>query len=123
MPMLNKSQKGFVKRVATVFVLTLVGIVLGALAKSGIGGMETNSDMNGFSLLNKIGLFLLVATPWIAIDTLRYGRRYEAEIREHSGLSRLLTAYRILFWLQVVLVLLAGLFFGGLAVLFTHPVG
>jgi ABC-type uncharacterized transport system permease subunit len=123
MPSLNPSQKGFAVRLAIVAALTLVGFVLAALTKSGMPGMETNQDMNSFSLLNMVGVFLFIATPWIAIGTLRYGRRHETEIREHSGLSRLLTLYRILFWLQVAILLLAALFFGGLTVLFTHPVG
>jgi len=123
MPSLNPYQKGFVVRVAILAALVLIGIVLAMLAKSGMAGLETNSGTNGFSLLNMIGVIMLVVEPWIAIATLLYGRRYEAEIREHPGVSRLLTVYRIVFWLQVVILLLAALFFAGMLVLFTHPVG
>jgi len=125
MPSLNPYQKGFVVRVATLVALVLVSIVLAMLANRGVAGMETNSATKSFSILilNLIGAIMLVVEPWIAIATLLYGRRHEAEIREHSGLSVLLTLYRILFWFQVAVLLLAALFFGGVLVLLTHPVG
>lgn len=123
MPM-NAPQKGFANRLGIVVGLTLVGMVLSTVAKGSMGGIETMADMNVFSWLIMVsGLLLMLATPVVAIVTLRYGKRHEAEIRAHSTLSLALTVFRVLFWTWVGFVLLAILFFGGIAVLFTHPVG
>jgi len=120
---MNTSQKGFANRLGIVAGLVLVGL-LSAVAKSAMAGIETMADMNVFSwLIMASGLLLMFATPVAAIVALRYGKLHETEIRAHSGLSLALTVYRILFWTWAGSVLLAILFFGGMAVLFTHPVG
>jgi len=98
---LSSSQKGFVGRMSVLGGILIAGLVLRLIAGGLISGMETTADMGMFS-----GLAFSTATPVMAIATLRYGRRHEAAIREHTGLSRLLTVYRILFWLAAICVLL-----------------
>jgi len=98
--------------------LLVAGLALRLVADGLIAGMETTADMNVFSWISMFsGLAFSIATPVMAIVTLRYGRRHEAAIREQAKLSRLLTIYRILFWLAVVCILLVA---AGLVWLGTH---
>jgi len=118
MPVLNPAQKGFLVRMGMLGGILAGGLVLRLVADGLIAGMETTADMNVFSWIGMFsGLAFSIVTPVMAIVTLRYGRRHEAAIREHAGLSRLLTIYRILFWLAVVCVLLVA---AGLIWLGTH---
>jgi len=108
--LMNASQRGFANRLGIVVGLVLAGLVLSAAARGLMGGIENVADMNVFSGLSMVsGLLLMLATPVVAIVTLRYGKRYEVEIREHRSLSLALTVYRILFWLWVAAVVLLGL--------------
>jgi len=104
---LSSSQKGFVVRMSVLGGILAAGLLLRLIAEGLVSGMETTSDMDMFSWMSMFsGLAFSIATPVMAIATLRYGRRHEAAIREHTGLSRLLTVYRILFWLAAICVLL-----------------
>jgi polyferredoxin len=115
---LSSSQKGFVVRMGVLGGMLVAGLILRLIAEGLISGMETTADMGIFSWISMFsGLAFSIATPVMAIATLRYGRRHEAAIREHAGLSRLLTIYRILFWLAVICVLLVA---AGLIWLATH---
>ncbi|PCH54052.1 MAG: hypothetical protein COC22_01060 [Flavobacteriaceae bacterium] len=119
---LNPSQKGFVVRLLILGGLFAGGLILQLIVK--VGGSHGLSGMNVSAWVGMIGvLALMVASLVISILTLRYGKRHETEIRKRSGLAIALTIYRILFWLWVAFVVLGAIFFGGLAVLFTHPVG
>jgi len=105
---MNAPQKGFASRLAIVAGLVIGGLVLRLIADGLIASMETTADIGVFSWISMFsGLAFSLAAPVIAIVTLRYGRRHEAAIREHAGFSRLLTVYRILFWLAAICVLLA----------------
>jgi len=106
----NQQQKGFLKWLAMIFASALGGWALMVIAESRIADMETTADMATYSWLNIGGGLLLVIANLSAIATLIYGRRHEAEIREHRSFSRLLTVYRFLFWLSVTVSLLAGAF-------------
>ncbi len=118
MPVLNLVQKGFLVRMGVLVGILAGGLVLKLIAEGLIAGMETTADMDIFSWISMFsGLAFSIATPVMAIVTLRYGRRHEAAIREHAGISRLLTIYRILFWLVVISVLLVA---AGLMWLGTH---
>jgi len=114
MSKLSHVQKGFVVRLLILGGLFAGGLILQLIVK--IAGSHNLLGMIG-------GLALMVASPVIFILTLRYGKKHETEIREHTGLATVLTIYRILFWLWVAFVVLGVIYFGGLAVLFTHPVG
>ncbi len=104
----SELQKGFVVRVTIVVALLLAGLVLTMLSDSLIAGMETASDMNMYSWLKMIvGLLLFAATPLAAMITLHYGGRHKEAIRENTNLFRLLTIYRILFWLSIVVIVVA----------------
>ena len=104
---LNTAQKGFLIRFSILTATLTAGLILKLIAKGQIAGMETTADMNVFSLLGMFsGMSIMIAMPIIAIVTLRYGRRHEADIREHAILSRLLTVYRVLFWLTVIGILI-----------------
>ena len=117
---LSPAQKGFVVRLLILGALLAVGVIL-QLAH--VGGHDL-SNMNVSAWVGVIGgLALMVASPVISILTLLYGKKHETEIRERPGLAAALTIYRILFWLWVASVVLGVIFFGGIAVLFTHPVG
>ena len=104
----NQSQKGFMERLATVVALLLGGWGLTMLADNRIADMETAAEMNTYSWLNMLSGLLFAASMVAVIVTLRYGRRHEAAIREHKSISRLLTAYRLLFWLSFVASLLGA---------------
>jgi len=110
MPEFTQPQKAFLARLGVVIALVVAGAVLSAVARGLVSGMETVADMNAYSWLGMVaGLLLTFAAPVAAIITLRYGKRHEAAIREHRGLSMMLTAYRILFWLWVAAIVLLGL--------------
>jgi len=118
MPVLNPAQKGFLVRMGILGGILAGGWILKMIAEGLVAGMESTADMDVFSWISMFsGLAFSVATPVLAIVTLRYGRSHEADIREHAGFSRLLTIYRILFWMVVVAVLLVG---AGLIWLGTH---
>ncbi len=109
MPVLNTVQKGFLVRIGMLGGILVAGLVLRLIAEGLIAGMETTADMDMFSWIGMFsGLTFSIVTPVMAIVTLRYARRHEAGIREHADFSRLLTIYRILFWLAVVSILLVG---------------
>jgi len=117
---LSPAQKGFVVRLLILGGLFAVGVILRLVH---VGGHDLSS-MNVSAWVGMVGgLALMVASIVISILTLRYGKKHETDIRERSGLAAALTIYRILFWLWVASVVLGAIFFGGLAVLFTHPVG
>jgi len=119
---LSSVQKGFVVRLLVLGGLFAGGLMLQLIVK--LGGSHGLSGMNVSAWVGMIGgLALMVASPVISILTLLYGKKHETEIRERPGLAAALTIYRILFWLCVGFVVLGAIFFGGLAVLFTHPVG
>jgi len=87
--------------------MLISGLILRLIADGLIAGMETTADMNIFSWIGMFsGMAFSIATPVVAIIALRYGRKHEADIREHAGLSRLLTVYQILFWLAAICILL-----------------
>ncbi len=116
LPVLNPAQKGFLVRIGMLGGILVGGLILKLIAEGLITSMETTVDMDIFSWIGLFsGVVFSIVTPVMAIVTLRYGRRHEAGIREHVGLSRLLTIYRILFWLTIVFVLLvaAGLIWLG----------
>lgn len=107
---LNSTQKGFLIRISLLAATLTAGLILKLIAKSLITGMETTADMSVFSLLGMFSaMSFMIAMPIIAIVTLRYGYKHEAAIREHAILSRLLTIYRILFWLTVTGVLITAI--------------
>jgi len=115
---LSSAQKGFVVRLLILGGLFAGGLILRLIAQGLMGGIENVADMDVFSWISMFsGLAFSIATPVMAIVTLRYGRRHAAAIREHAGLSRLLTIYRILFWLAVLCALLVA---AGLMWLATH---
>ncbi len=108
--LMNASQRGFANRLGIVVGLVLAGLVLSATAKGLMGGIENVADMNVFSWISMFsGVAFSIAVPVMAIVTLRYGRKHEAEIREHRGFSITLTVYRILFWLWLAALILLGI--------------
>ncbi len=119
---LSPAQKGFVVRLLILGGLFAGGLMLQLIVK--VGGSHGLSGMNVSAWVGMVGgLTLMVASIVISILTLRYGKKHETDIRERPGPAAALTIYRILFWLWVASVVLGVIFFGGLAVLFTHPVG
>ncbi len=118
MPVLNHAQKGFLVWIGILGGILVAGLILKLIAGGLIASMETTADMAMFSWIGMFsGVLFSIVTPVMAIVTLRYGHRHEAGIREQVGLSRLLTIYRILFWLAVVSMLLVA---AGLIWLGTH---
>ncbi|VAX14652.1 hypothetical protein MNBD_GAMMA24-2621 [hydrothermal vent metagenome] len=108
---LNSVQRGFFVRMGVLGGILAGGLILRLVIEGSIAGIETSTDMNIFSWLGMLsGLAFSLATPVMAVVTLRYGRRHEAAIREHAKLSRLLTVYRILFWLTFICILLMVVF-------------
>lgn len=95
-----------------IFVIILAGgWILGMMAEGLMGGIQSAADMSVYSWLSMFsGLAFAIASPVMAVVTLRYGRRHEAAIREHAKLSSLLTMYRILFWLAAIGALLLAAF-------------
>src|SRR3546814_5628950 len=72
--------------------------------------METSADMATYSWLKSAGGSLFLISSVSSIMTLIYGHMHVAAIREHRSVSYLLTAYRVLFWLSVIVSMLAGAF-------------
>jgi len=115
---LSPVQRGFLIRLGIFVGMLAGGLILKLIAQGLMGGIENVADMNVFSWISMIsGVAFSIAAPVMAIVTLRYGRRHAAAIREHAALSRLLTIYRILFWLAVICALLVA---AGLIWLGTH---
>ncbi len=107
---LHPAQKGFLFRLGIFGGILAGGLILRLIADGLMGAIQTVADMNIFSWLSRAsGLVFMIATPVMAIVTLRYGRRHEVEIGEHRGLSITLTVYRILFWLWVAALILLGI--------------
>lgn len=111
MTVLNPAQKGFLVRIGLLGGILAAESILKLIAEGLMAGIQTAEDMSVFSWLSMFsGLVFTIAMPVMAFVTLRYGRRHETAIREHAKLSRLLTVYRILFWLAVVCTLLLVVF-------------
>ncbi|HEB55777.1 MAG TPA: hypothetical protein ENI98_05620 [Gammaproteobacteria bacterium] len=111
MPGLNHAQKGFLVRLGLLGSILAGGLILRLIIEGMMDSIQNATDMGVFSWLGMLsGLAFAVATPVMALVTLRYGRRHETAIREHAKLSRLLTVYRILFWLAVICTLLIVVF-------------
>ncbi len=111
MTVLNPAQKGFLLRMGILGGIFVGGSILRLVTEGLMSGIQSAEDMGVFSWLSMFsGLVFTIAMPVMAIVTLRYGRRHEVPIREHAKLSRLLTVYRILFWLAVVCTLLLIVF-------------
>ncbi|NOZ37893.1 MAG: hypothetical protein GXP11_07485 [Gammaproteobacteria bacterium] len=108
---LNFAQKGFLVRLGILGGILVGGLLLRLVTEGLMGGIQNTEDMNVFSWLSMFsGQVFTIAMPVMAFVTLRYGRRHEAAIRAHAKLSRLLTVYRILFWLVVACTLLIIIF-------------
>ena len=104
----NQRQKGFIKSLATVIAFMLAGLLVASVADGRISQMETAADMAVFSWLKMFSGWLFAASALWAIVTFRYGRKHADAIREQTGFSRLLTAYGILFWLSLLVFMLAA---------------
>lgn len=112
---LNPAQKGFMQWLATVIGLLLAGLLLAFVADSRIADMETAADMTIYSWIKIIGGWLFAASTLSSILALRYGGRHKTEICEQVGFCRLLTIYRVMFWMAFtsVLLVIAGLIWLG----------
>jgi len=107
---LSPVQRGFLIRLVLFLGTLFGGLILGLIAQGLMGGIENETDMNVFSWISMFsGVAFSIAAPVMAIVTLRYGRKHEAEIREHRGFSITLTVYRILFWLWLAALILLGI--------------
>jgi hypothetical protein len=110
MSQLNQAQGGFLKWLAAAAASLLGGWALMMIADSRIAGIETAADVATYSGLNTVAGLLFMVSGMSSIATLIYGRRHELAIRELKNFSRLLTAFRILFWISVIASLLAAAF-------------
>lgn len=104
---MNSWQKGFLYRLLLVFGLPLLGSLLMWLGDGQVLPLPAAGDAQP-ALLAQLGGLLMLLGSILSITTLRYGKRYKANISRTRKFAALLLTYRLLFWISVVVSVLSG---------------